>query len=51
MVPLGGLVAFMGIRSGRPLGVIAGATIVAVGALYSGTISDIITGDFHWRWF
>lgn len=51
MVALGVLVAFMGIRSGRPLGVIAGAAIVAVGALYSGTISDIITGDFHWRWF
>ena len=51
MVALGVLVAFMGIRSGRPLGVIAGAAIVAVGALYSGTICDMISGDFDWRWF
>lgn len=51
LIALGVLIAFVSIRSGRPLGVIAGAAIVAVGALYSGTISDIITGDFHWRWF
>lgn len=51
MIVLGVLIAFVSIRSGRPLGVIAGAAVVAVGALYSGTICDMISGDFDWRWF
>lgn len=51
LIALGAIVLFLGLRSGRPIELLFGAALIALGVFASGMISDMITGDFEWGWF